>query len=576
MVFGHGDGGGGPIRRMLENLEVIQKVDGLPIVDYQPPTEFFKRLEKNVKDTPVWVGELYFEFHRGTYTTQSNTKRYNRKCEYLLRDVELFGALGSLLHGAKYPSDDLLRLWKLVLLNQFHDVIPGSSINAVYKDAEKYYRQVMSDGQELLISALRPFTKEPKDVLGVFNSLSWDRKELIELPSPVRSSQNSHNGNSLLVVSAPSMGFTPLEPIEIEKKVTVDEKGGNIYLKNEWVEVTITSEGTISSIIDLRAKNREVIAHKSFGNQFVIYEDIPMYWDAWDVDVFHLEKRREIKEGIEVKILEKGPLRACVEVKKKISSKSHLVVLIFLSAISPRLDFECEVEWHETHKFLKVEFPVNVRSMNATYEIQFGHLERPTHWNTSWDVAKFESCGHKWVDLSESGYGVSLLNDCKYGHATHGNVMRLSLLRSPKNPDPEADMGRHSIRYALLPHLGTLQEGSVIQEAYQLNVPLLIHRVEGIVSTSFFQLDNPSIIIETVKKAEDSNDLILRLYESHGSHCEATLKSPLKVSKIEKVNLLENLIQTLEWNEGVTLSFTPFQIITLRIQSTAGNLCLVS
>jgi len=294
-----------------------------------------------------------------------------------------------------------------------------------------------------------------------------------------------------------------------------------------------------------------------------------MYWDAWDVDVYHLEKRRDVNEG-SVRVLERGPLRASLEISVKISGLSNLRQIVSLGALSPRLDFSCEVDWHETHKFLKVEFPLNIRSLTATYEIQYGHIQRPTHWNTSWDVARFEVCAHKWGDLSENDFGVSLLNDCKYGYATHGNVMRLSLLRSPKNPDPECDMGHHKFRYALLPHQGTFQQANIIRESFNFNVPLIVtNNLPSSAPCSFFEVDRNSVIIEAVKKAEDGSDVIIRIYESFGGRCSFRLKSYLPFKSVRFCNMLEEEKKEsgqVEWKDGgVTIAIKPFEVITLAL-----------
>jgi len=334
------------------------------------------------------------------------------------------------------------------------------------------------------------------------------------------------------------------------------------------VKVVVNNNGTVEEFFD-KKNDRQILTNK--GNQFVLYEDIPMYWDAWDVDVYHLEKRSDVNGNApKLEILESGPLRATIQVSFTLGKSSSLKQTISLTAISPRLDFAAEVEWQESHKFLKVEFPLNIRAIHATYEIQFGHWQRPTHWNTSWDVAKFEVCAHKWADLSESGYGVSLLNDSKYGHAAHGNVLRLSLLRSAKNPDPEADMGHQSFKYALFPHVGTPQEGGTIKEAYNFNVPLLPRNlVVPESSKSFFWVDKDNVVLETVKKAEDSEDIIVRLYESHGGRGKFHLASSLPVKKVSVCNLLEEEDtgdHKLIWENGkVALQVKPCEIVTLKL-----------
>eukprot|EP01119_Soliformovum_irregulare_P015322 TRINITY_DN4303_c0_g1_i2.p1 TRINITY_DN4303_c0_g1~~TRINITY_DN4303_c0_g1_i2.p1 ORF type:complete len:713 (-),score=261.49 TRINITY_DN4303_c0_g1_i2:116-2254(-) len=570
LVYGFGDGGGGPTKVQVENLEIMKNIDGLPVVQMRSPADFFERAEKEGRDIPVWVGELYFEYHRGTYTSQAKNKLHNRKCEYLLREIELYAGLATTVNGSPYPRQEMEKLWKLLLLNQFHDVIPGSSINQVYRDSDEHYAYIYKSGNSLLDEAFKNFTKsDTGNSYSVFNSLSWPRTEVVEVPTtpknlPTAPKQTSFDGKSLFVVSAPSMGSSPVEPIEISETSTLQEEKDKIILENNFVKAEFDKKGILVSMFDKRAK-RQVISGKA--NQFVLYEDVPMYWDAWDVDVYHLEKRKDVDTESQCKILEKGPLRSSFEVSFNVGKKSRLTQRISLDAISPRIDFQVEVDWQENHQFLKVEFPLKIRAMHATYEIQFGNWQRPTHFNTSWEVAKFEVCGHKWADLSESGYGVSILNDCKYGYACHGNVMRLSLLRSPKNPDPDCDMGIQNFKYAIFPHLGTLQQGETIRQAYNFNVPIQIRSLPSPSMSSAFTLDNPAIVLESVKLAEDSdNEIIVRLYESHGGHATCRLSTPLAVKKAHACNVLERDIASVAWeNGGISLEMKPFEILSLKL-----------
>jgi alpha-mannosidase len=305
------------------------------------------------------------------------------------------------------------------------------------------------------------------------------------------------------------------------------------------------------------------------ANHFVIFDDVPAANDAWDVDVFHYEKRYEVPGARAVKVSEAGPLRAAVEFEYDLSKTSGLKQTVSLTAISPRLDFANQVDWHENHKLLKVEFPFALRAQNATYEIQFGHLQRPTHWNTSWDLARFEVCAHRWADLSEPDFGVALLNDCKYGYSTHGNVMRLSLLRSTKAPDPVADIGKHTFSYALLSHPGSFHEAGVIQQGYTFNQPLFVSATDlAPTEVSFFSVSQPHVMLDTVKKAEDSDAIIVRLYEAFGMRGQARLRSSLPVKSICRCNLLEeNEGAPLKWEDGeAEFEVTPFQLVTFKLE----------
>ncbi len=302
------------------------------------------------------------------------------------------------------------------------------------------------------------------------------------------------------------------------------------------------------------------------ANAFVLYEDIPNAWDAWDVDVYHLEKTLPLAGAISAEVIESGPLRVAVAFAYQLSPQSTLRQVVSLDALAHRLEFACEVDWHETQKFLKVEFPLALRSAYATYEIQFGHVQRPTHFNTTYDLARFEVPAHKWADLSEPDFGVALLNDCKYGYAAHGNILRLSLLRASTHPDAQADRGAHEFAYALYPHTGSPQAAGVTEEALGFNVPLLLAATDATASQqSFFAVDAPALVIDTIKQSEDGSALILRLYEARGTRGTARLTTPLPFKSVKLANLLEDELGELALTEGgVELAYRPFEIITVR------------
>jgi alpha-mannosidase len=571
LLFGYGDGGGGPTPAMLEQIRRMGNVDGLPRVQIRAPQEFFARCEADLKDPTVWVGELYFELHRGTYTTQARNKQNNRRCEFLLHDVEFLSAIAHATRQFPYPAAELAQLWKLVLTNQFHDILPGSSIAEVYEDSAADYDVILKRVERLRAEGLYAFTGRapapgPAPLCAAVNTLSAPRTEVLELPAGTPGAQIAANGKPLGIVSAPALGYR-IAPSQTRATaaVHVAESTETLTLENDLVRATFTRAGGLVSLFDKRAA-RESIAANETANRFVLFDDDPAAWEAWDVDAFHLEKRSDAPGAHAARVTETGPLRAAVEFTYALTPTSTLTQTVTLTAISPRLDFETSVGWHEKRQFLKVEFPLNVRAANATYEIQFGHVQRPTHFNTSWDLARFEVCAHKWADLSEPGFGVAVLNDSKYGYAAHGHVVRLSLLRSPAYPDAHADEGEHHFRYALLPHAGAFQEAGVIEEAYRFNAPLLLMPVRGeLAEKSFFAVDRPSVIIDTVKIAEDSDALIVRLYEAHGGRGPVRLTSPLPVQAVSRCNLLEEDEAQLTWADGVTFEMTPFQIMTLKL-----------
>lgn len=608
LLFGYGDGGGGPTLAMLEQVQRMRDVDGLPRVQMRSPRAFFDRAEGDIKEPTVWSGELYLELHRGTYTTQASNKRDNRRSELLLHDVEFLSAIAGRTAGLVYPAAELERLWKLVLLNQFHDIIPGSSIAEVYEDSAVQYAEVLASGaalRERALSALvdrrgealRPISLSdqlvtPDEIsveeaessgsasplLYAINTLSAARTEVIALPAGTPagapSRQVGADGRPLGIVSAPPLGYTIFAPHpgsvtdrpQLEKAQVYESETGFV-LENDLVRATFDRGGGLTGLFDIRA-GRECIMAGGMGNRFVLFDDNPANWDAWDVDAFHLEKRSDVGPALTARVVEAGPLRVALEFGYQLSPVSTLLQTVSLTAVSPRLDFATEVEWHESHKFLKVEFPLALRAAAATYETQYGHVQRPTHFNTSWDLARFEVPAHRWADLSEPDFGVALLNDSKYGHAVHGSVMRLSLLRSPKLPDPGADMGHHAFRYALLPHPGAPQQADVVAEAYRFNVPLLVGRTAAPPGqVSFFSIDAPGIVIDWIKKAEDSDALIVRLYEARGTRIRARLSSLLPVRAAAVCNLLEEDVASLSWLDGgVELELRPFQIVTLKLE----------
>jgi alpha-mannosidase len=591
MAFGFGDGGGGPTREMLENLREMGDFPATPKLKAGSVQKFFEDLDARAgKALPTWNGELYLELHRGTYTTQSRNKRANRKSEFLLHDAEFLAAYASVLAASyQYPTAELRKAWELVCLNQFHDIIPGSSIGAVYVDSQAQYKQIREVGEKLKGEALAAIGKQTGGDILIADPTGWGRLglglwkgELAEGQSILDSdgravpTQTVEEG-VLIKISTEPYTVNPLFVGSSEgKAVTANElMASPTLLENLFLRVELNANGDITRIYDKVAK-REVMPPDALANQFLAFEDRPMNWDAWDVDIFYSDKRWLAEPAESVTVREVGPLRATLEIKRRILN-SNYVQRISLESGSSKIDFETTIDWREKYTLLKVAFPVEVLSPMATYEIQWGQVQRPTHWNTSWDWARFETCAQKWVDLSEGGFGVSLLNDCKYGHDIRDNVIRLSLLRSPTSPDPHADEGVHQFAYSLLPHAGTdLTE--TIAEAYGLNDPLICwsnptpkkaaERDEnGLVWFEYPEdEDAPQPIIETVKQAEDGQGLIIRLYEGQRRRGTVSLRAGFSIRAAWQTNLLEENQQALEiTGEGVSFNLNPFQIVTLRL-----------
>ena len=454
LAFGKGDGGGGPTWEHLEKLRRCRGMSDttglLPRVKLGDSVEdFFDRLEKKAKNGTkfvTWYGELYFELHRGTYTTQANNKWNNRKTEIMLHDIEYLATMASIKDKSyKYPKKDLDDIWENTLLCQFHDCLPGSAIEMCYDDSDELYEYGFKTGKKLIddaLSVLGLVGELSADIpLSALNTLAWPRAEILQLPktneadAPIYALARGDSG----LMNVQKLSSKIVESIASIKEV----RRGVFQLANAHYKVQVEG-GSITSLVDIAA-DREIIAKDGKANQLVIFDDKPLYWQAWDVEVYHLETRKELPAGTS-QILEQGPHKVSLVTETKISENSWIKTTISLAASikdqPSYVEMASEVEWRETMKFLKVEFPVDITNTEASYETQYGIIRRPTHYNTSWDMAKFEVCCHKWADLSENGYGVSILNDSKYGFATSGNMMRLSLLRAPKAPDAHADMGK--------------------------------------------------------------------------------------------------------------------------------------
>ncbi|KAK1887530.1 Alpha-mannosidase 2C1 [Dissostichus eleginoides] len=553
VLFGFGDGGGGPTQLMLDRLQRVQDTDGLPKVQMSSPDKLFSQLQADSALLCTWTGELFLELHNGTYTTQAKIKQGNRQCETLLHDIEIASSLALCRDKTFiYPVEKLQELWRLLLLNQFHDVIPGSCIEMVVDDALRYYEDIRTEVLPCCTMPVEPSVQKETPL----------RHEVIQM----------HEGPGtpdLALVRVPSIGVSPVGDTKPVAPVTITgQADGTLLMENGILRTVVNKDGTLASLYLINA-NREAISDSCHGNQFVMFDDVPLYWDAWDVMDYHLQTRKPVVEVVQPPhLVYSDGLRGSVRFTLRISDKSTITQEIIMDAMCPYIKFNTKVTWAESHKFLKVEFPVRVRSPNATYEIQFGHLQRPTHRNTSWDWARFEVWGHKWADLSEHNFGVALLNDCKYGYSVHKNTMTLSLLRAPKAPDVNADMGTHQFTYAIMPHTGSFQDASVIQAAYNLNFPLRPIRCPADTEPwSAFSISTAAVILETIKQAEDRmGALVVRLYESHGSSVTATLRTTFPIREAWHCDLLEKPDPTRPahiTSGGITLDFSPFQIVSL-------------
>jgi alpha-mannosidase len=534
-LFGWGDGGGGPQPEMIESAHRLG-------VEIGRASNFFEAASAEANGLSTSVGELYFELHRGTYTSQSRTKRLNRLAQQTLREAEMW----SVAAGGAYPSTELTSLWRTLLLNQFHDILPGSSIDWVYEEAERDLRAVVTQAELLKLAAQREVAGAGDEV-AFFNPTSHPRRALVpSLEGFVR-------------VVAPPCGWAVQTTSPSEPHVAVSDRAmENEFLKVEWDE-----RGLLTSIWDKHA-GREVLGGP--GNVLELYDDNPRKWDAWDLDIEHRETLIEIKDRPTIGV--RSDLRGTATFHRTFGG-STLGQTMSLDAGSRVLRFHTEVDWRETHKILKVAFPVAATSDEATYEIQFGHIRRPTHMNTPQARAMFEVCAQRWADLGDDDYGVALLNDCKHGYDIHDSVMRLSLLRAPTHPDPSADQGHHEFTYALMPHPGGFRQAGVIEAAEDLNSPLRLVRsnLPAGSSRSLVEIDTRQVIVEAIKRAEDSDATIVRLYEAWGRPCQARLRTTLPASRAFLCDLLERNREEVAVHDGVIdLELTPFKILTLKLE----------
>ncbi|MGH2534882.1 MAG: alpha-mannosidase [Thermomicrobiales bacterium] len=582
LAFGWGDGGGGPTQRMLENYQRIKEFPGLPRLRMGRIDEFFARLPKD--GLPVWVGELYLEYHRGTLTTQGKVKKLNREAEHRLAEAEVFGSLAS-LHGFSYPRERIDAAWKLLLLNQFHDILPGSSIHEVYEDAHRMLEEAVGEATEARDDALRHLAGAPGSAVLVANATLSPRPLTVLLPDngaagvvdgagqPVPVQATEHG---LLVHdpsrTVPGLGWTTLNRADgagasVAAPVRAEGAGEGAVIESDRLRIEFGADGTIHRLTD-KVAGRETLADR--GNQLWAWVDKPRTYDAWDIEESYQEAGEEI-DGVErVSVIEAGPLRASVRVER-VWRDSRIVQTYRLLAGSGRLDVETFVDWHERMVYLQARFPLAVRTHEATYETMYGAVRRATHRNTSWEATRFEVSGHRFADLSETGFGVALLNDGKYGHGAHGNVLTLSLVRGPLYPDPFADEGEHRFTYSLFPHAGDWTEADVVNEAIRLNSPLVATAASVASDTApLVEADGLPIALGAMKPADDGQGLILRVYEPHGARGTAILRFSRSVNRVVAMNLLEDPDPSGEDGierdgDVVRIAMRPFQVRTVRV-----------
>ena len=562
LTFGFGDGGGGPTYEMLETAKRVSKgIPGIPELKIDTPTRFFNRLDKKLRGKeealPKWQGELYLEYHRGTYTSIAKNKKNNRRSELLYMDTEFVSTLAKHLTSSEYPKDKLAEGWKKILTNQFHDIIPGSSIKEVYDCSDEDYREIeriASECRDAAVSRIRDAVDADSGYI-VFNPHSFPGNGVVRI-----------GGRTVYVTDIPAKGYRVIKDVMYSKNHI---KISGRKAENAYFLIEFDKDRNIKRIFDKKA-GREILRAGSIGNELQIYEDRPDNYDAWEISGYYSHKHYTILDVSSVKVIDDGVRKGVETIRKYMNSQIKQTIWLYEN--TGRIDFETELDWHERHQLLKAAFPVDINSDKATYEIQFGTVERPAHMNTSWDEAKFEVCAHKFADYSECGYGIALMNDCKYGYDIHNGVMKLTLVKCATYPNPEADQGHHSFTYSLYPHTEPLGESEVAKEATLLNYPMYALPVSNDVSGakipssySLINSDCENIIIDTVKESEDGEDTIVRLYENSNRRTKVNINIGFDFSKAYICDLEENELTELV-TEGRSLSLTvkPFEIITLK------------
>jgi alpha-mannosidase len=593
--YGFGDGGGGPTRKMLETSARMDKgVMGIPKVRQVFARQYFDELHDRVKDDPrldTWEGELYFEYHRGTLTSMARNKRSNRKSELGLMDTEF---LSVLTH--ENTNEKLDPLWKTVLVNQFHDILPGTSIHEVYEVTKQEYQEVKETLETIqderlddLTDTLNTDNKEAGSGLMVLNTTGFERSDIVDLGEvkakalvdsqgklwPV---QDTAQGGAIAYVdNLPAKGYETFalseETVESESAFSFSD---DFNLETPFYSVRFNEKGELASVYD-KENDREILQEGQAGNVFRMYEDKPLDYDNWDIENYYVEKFWDWDSYDVFEWTEKGPVRATLHIEKSLS-KSTLSQDIHFYKDKRRIDFVTKVDWKEAQHLLKVHFPVDIHTDEATFDIQFGNLKRKTHTNTSWDVARFESCGQKWVDLSEGHYGVSLLNDCKYGHSVHDSNIGLTLIKSGIVPNPVTDQEMHYFSYSLYPHAGDWRQGQTVKESYFFNQetfsrPVALDQQKNLESFSLASVNKANVVIETIKYAVDDEDIIVRLYESDNAKTKTSLNWGERVSRVVECNLMEEDLEDQadfklrDEGEGSAFDFEikPYEIKTYRL-----------
>ncbi len=579
--YGYGDGGGGPTDWMLENARRMEhSVQGLPAVKQVFPTEFFAELEKRVggsKHLPKWAGELYLEYHRGTYTAMARNKRSNRLTEIALRETELWCEYARLAAGLPYPNDALRSIWRRMLTLQFHDILPGSSIKKVYDDSKEIYAQLDMEISQLKENAFAALGANLAGDLLLYNSLPHVRDDVVYFDAPAGvSALRDAQGNLFpvqrvdgracaFVRGMQPMSATPVWFVCGEADASVMNVSTQGF-DTPFFSGAFDQAMRIASLVDKR-ENRQLAKEGQALNRIVCYENRPHNYDAWDMNIYYDERFWEVDNLLSAQVVDNGPVMARVRCEYRVNKSTIVQHIVFYRDID-RIDFQTWVDWKEQHYLLKAHFPVDVFYQEATYDIQYGNVRRATHTNTSWDKARFEVCAHKWMDVSEGDYGFSLLNDCKYGHSADENSIALTLLKSSTSPNPTADQEEHVFTYAILPHQGDWRRAGTTDMAYRLNMPVTaVNGGQGSASLApLARVDCRNVMIESVKRALDGGETVIRLYENFGQRAHVRLTLGFAATSAWMASLMEDKQEPVAIRDGVIeLDVRPYEIVTLML-----------
>ena len=561
MTYGYGDGGGGPTRAMLENQKRLAKgIPSLPVTQMDTLVPYLQKAKgefdascSRTARTPRWVGELYLEFHRGTYTSIGKVKKSNRYSEFLLGTAEALSATHLALGGG-YDAEGLNRYWRKTLHNQFHDILPGSSIEPVYDGTDKDYAEISRFGQAVISDKLAALAERIQSDGGtlLYNPTGFARRAIL-----------TENGYTETAQTVPAFGWTVVRDSQAICRVHTD----GLHVENDFYLLTLNEAGQIVRLYDKRA-DREVL--KGLGNVLTAFEDYPTVYDAWELEAHYKLKSYELSDKVTITPVSDGSRAGFILDRTYMNSTIRQT--LWLYSESPRIDFETEVDWHEHHQILKAYFPLDVHASSATYDVQFGHVTRPTHQNTSWDAAKFETYAHKWVDVSENGYGVALLNDGKFGHAVEGSLLSITLLKCATYPNPNADQGKQTFTYSLLPHTDDFRRGGVIEESHFLNQPLYERRITAHAGDlpatySFVSADKQNVVITAVKQAEDKSGLVVRFHDAYDCRTKVVLTVPSGYTTAYLCDLMENQLEEIPVENGrISLPVSNFEIVTVKFK----------